>query len=241
MGRGVIGGGWAARALHFGVHVIAAAVKPEMEGLSAARSPNAARLGGLTFAPLPQKGKLSFTTDELMAKAADLIQENIPQNCRRTTRAGRGEPRRRPGRDHLLENPGLTPTDLQRDMVAPERFCVAHPFNPVYLLPWWNWSAGTKTVSATIEAAAEFFTYIACTRCECGGRYPDISPIACRRPVAGDPAYGERGVATTGELDGVHHLRTRACAGRRWARTSSIILRAARAACGTCSRSSDPA
>ena len=27
------------------------------------------------------------------------------------------------------------PTDLQRDMNAPERFLVAHPFNPVYLLP----------------------------------------------------------------------------------------------------------
>ena len=30
---------------------------------------------------------------------------------------------------------GLMPTDLQRDMQFPERFLVAHPFNPVYLLP----------------------------------------------------------------------------------------------------------
>jgi len=27
------------------------------------------------------------------------------------------------------------PSDLQRDMVAPERLLVGHPFNPVYLLP----------------------------------------------------------------------------------------------------------
>ena len=31
LGTGVIGGGWAARALHFGIDVVAADVKPEME------------------------------------------------------------------------------------------------------------------------------------------------------------------------------------------------------------------
>ena len=31
LGTGVIGGGWAARALHFGIDVLAADVKPEME------------------------------------------------------------------------------------------------------------------------------------------------------------------------------------------------------------------
>src|SRR5262249_60653331 len=32
LGTGVIGGGWAARALHFGIDVVAAGVKPPMEG-----------------------------------------------------------------------------------------------------------------------------------------------------------------------------------------------------------------
>ena len=31
LGTGVIGGGWAARALHFGIDVLAADLKPEME------------------------------------------------------------------------------------------------------------------------------------------------------------------------------------------------------------------
>jgi hypothetical protein len=36
--------------------------------------------GALTFAPLPPKGKLSFTTDlRVMAEKADFIQENIPE------------------------------------------------------------------------------------------------------------------------------------------------------------------
>ncbi|MBV8342025.1 MAG: L-carnitine dehydrogenase, partial [Gammaproteobacteria bacterium] len=31
LGTGVIGGGWAARALHFGIDVVAADTRPEME------------------------------------------------------------------------------------------------------------------------------------------------------------------------------------------------------------------
>src|ERR1700690_3497994 len=81
LGTGVIGGGWAARALHFGLDVIAADVKPEMEAWIRGAVENAApALARLTFAPLPPKGKLTFTTDlRAMAQRADFIQENIPE------------------------------------------------------------------------------------------------------------------------------------------------------------------
>src|SRR3979490_1676812 len=80
LGTGVIGGGWAARALHYGIDVIAADVKPEMEAWIRGAVQNAeGALSRLTFAPLPPKGKLSFTTDlRDMARQADFIQENIP-------------------------------------------------------------------------------------------------------------------------------------------------------------------
>ena len=81
LGTGVIGGGWAARALHFGIDVIAADVKPEMEEWIRNSVDNAApALARLTSAPLPPRGKLSFTTnlDEMAAKV-DFIQENIPE------------------------------------------------------------------------------------------------------------------------------------------------------------------
>ena len=81
LGTGVIGGGWAARALHFGIDVIAADVKPEMESWIRGAIANAEpALSRLTFAPLPPKGKLTFTTDlKEMAARADYIQENIPE------------------------------------------------------------------------------------------------------------------------------------------------------------------
>ena len=81
LGTGVIGGGWAARALHFGIDVVAADVKPEMEEWIRGAVANAeGALAQLTFAPLPPKGKLTFTTDlRAMAAQVDFIQENIPE------------------------------------------------------------------------------------------------------------------------------------------------------------------
>ena len=80
LGTGVIGGGWAARALHFGIDVLAADVKPEMESWIRGAVENAeGALSRLTFAPLPPKGKLHFTNDlNAMAGKVDFIQENIP-------------------------------------------------------------------------------------------------------------------------------------------------------------------
>ena len=205
LGTGVIGGGWAARALHFGIDVIAADVKPEMEdwirGAVANAEPALARL---TFAPLPPKGRLSFTTDlHAMAARADFIQENIPEQLalkqRMLAEVSRGAP---PEVVIASSTSGLTPTDLQRDMVAPERFLVAHPFNPVYLLPLVELVGGAQTAPAAIDAAAEFMTYIGMhalrVRREVPGHLTDRLQEAIWREIL---HMVDEGVATTGELD----------------------------------------
>jgi carnitine 3-dehydrogenase len=205
LGTGVIGGGWAARALHFGVDVIAADVKPEMEDWIRGAVANAQpALSRLTFAPLPPRGTLSFTTDAVeMAKAADLIQENIPEQLALKQRV-LAEVSRHAAPDVIIASStsGLTPTDLQRDMVAPERFCVAHPFNPVYLLPLVELVPGAKTAPATIEAAAQFFTYIGMhalrVRREVPGHLTDRLQEAMWREIL---HMVNEDVATTGELD----------------------------------------
>src|ERR1700753_4449018 len=90
LGTGVIGGGWAARALHFGIDVLAADVKPEMETwIRGAVANSEGALSRLTFAPLPPKGKLHFTTDLLaMARQADFLQEKIPEPLGTNERGG---------------------------------------------------------------------------------------------------------------------------------------------------------
>ena len=205
LGTGVIGGGWAARALHFGIDVIAADVKPEMEEWIRGAVENAEpALARLTFAPLPPKGKLSFTTDlKVMAQRADFIQENIPEQLPLKQRMLAEVSRQAPA-DVIIASStsGLTPTDLQRDMVSPERFCVAHPFNPVYLLPLVELVGGENTVQATIDAAAQFFKYIGMhplhVRREVPGHLTDRLQEALWREIL---HLVNDGVATTGELD----------------------------------------
>src|ERR1700730_6382638 len=161
LGTGVIGGGWAARALHFGIDVLAADVKPEMEewirGAVANAEPALARL---TFAPLPPKGKLSFTTDlNAMAGKVDFIQENIPEQLPLKQRM-LAEVSRHAGADVVIASStsGLMPTDLQRAMQAPERLLVGHPFNPVYLLPLVEIVGGAKTSAEAIDGARRLYT-----------------------------------------------------------------------------------
>jgi carnitine 3-dehydrogenase len=205
LGTGVIGAGWAARALHFGIDVVAADVQPGLEaGLRDAVANAEPALARLTLAPLPAKGVLSFTTDPAaMASRADFIQENIPEQLELKQRV-LAEISQHAAPDVIIASStsGLTPTDLQRDIRHPGRFCVAHPFNPVYLLPLVELVGGQRTEAATIEAAKGFFTYIGMhplhVRREVPGHLTDRLQEALWREIL---HLINDGVATTGELD----------------------------------------
>ena len=97
---------------------------------------------------------------------------------------------------------GLTPSELQRDLVAPERLLVAHPFNPVYLLPLVELVGGRQTSAAALDAAARFFTYIGMhplrVRREVPGHLTDRLQEALWREIL---HLVNDDVATTGELD----------------------------------------
>jgi carnitine 3-dehydrogenase len=205
LGTGVIGGGWAARALHFGVDVLAADVKPEMERWIRGAVENAeGALSRLTFAPLPPKGTLHFTTDlNAMAGKVDFIQENIPEQLELKQRV-LAEVSRHAGSDVVIASStsGLMPSDLQSEMQAPERLLVGHPFNPVYLLPLVEIVGGKKTSVEAIEAASRFYTAIGMhplkVRREIPGHLTDRLQEALWREIL---HMVNDGVATTGELD----------------------------------------
>jgi carnitine 3-dehydrogenase len=205
LGTGVIGGGWAARALHFGFDVIAADVKPEMEAWIRGAVDNAQpSLTRLTSAPLPPKGRLTFTTDlNAMAAQADFIQENIPENIELKQRI-LAQISAHAGKDVVIASStsGIMPSDLQKDMQHPERLIVGHPFNPVYLLPLVELVKGQKTTDAAIEAAAVFYTNIGMhplrVRKEIPGHLTDRLQEALWREIL---HLVNDGVATTRELD----------------------------------------
>jgi carnitine 3-dehydrogenase / betainyl-CoA thioesterase len=205
LGTGVIGGGWAARALHLGIDVVAMDTRPEMESWIRGAVENArAALSRLTLAPLPPEGRLTFTTDlEAMARQADFIQENIPEQLELKQRVLAQASRAAPADVVIASSTsGLLPSDLQRDLQAPERFLVAHPFNPVYLLPLVELVGGRATSAAALAAAAAFYTEIGMhplrVRREVPGHLTDRLQEALWREIL---HLVNDGVASTGELD----------------------------------------
>ncbi|MEM7072051.1 MAG: carnitine 3-dehydrogenase [Pseudomonadota bacterium] len=138
LGGGVIGSGWAARFVLTGHHVrlydpneqAAGAVHEVLDQARAA-------LGGLLSVPLPDEGDLIFTTtlDEAV-KGACYIQENIPERLELKHALYRQiEALAEPTAIIASSTSGFTPAELQAGMTFPDRLIVAHPFNPVYLLP----------------------------------------------------------------------------------------------------------
>ena len=158
IGGGVIGGGWIARFLLAGIDVDVYDPHPEAKRIVGEVLANAEKAYAmLTGAPLPPRGKLTFRdTLEAVVAGADWIQESVPErlDLKRnvlTQIDAAAKP------DALIgsSTSGLLPTDLQRDMRHPERLFVAHPYNPVYLLPLVEIVGGEKTSAATIQAAME--------------------------------------------------------------------------------------
>jgi carnitine 3-dehydrogenase len=156
IGGGVIGGAWAARFLLGGIDVSMYDPHPQAQRIVGEVIANAERAYAmLTMAPLPPKGKLTFcqTLEEAVA-GADWIQESVPErvDLKRdviTQIDAAADPAALIG----SSTSGIMPTELQRDMKHPERMFVAHPYNPVYLLPLAELVGGIKTSPETLELA----------------------------------------------------------------------------------------
>lgn len=158
VGGGVIGGAWVARFALAGIDVKIFDPHPEAERIIGEVMANAERAYAmLTMAPLPPKGKLTFCKSiEEAVEDADWIQESVPERLELkrgviTKIDAAAKP------DALIgsSTSGLLPSDLQAEMHHPERMFVAHPYNPVYLLPLVELVGGKKTTKATIERAMQ--------------------------------------------------------------------------------------
>ena len=206
LGTGLIGGGWAARALHAGYDVIAADLNPGMEDwLRGAVETAAPALAKLTegFA-LPEPGRLSFTTDPAeMAEASDAIQENVPE-VMEVKRAALKQVDDVADSDVLIlsSTSGFMPSDLQAHLRHPERLLVGHPFNPVYLCPLVEVVAGAATTEDAVTAATALYASMGMevlrVRKEVPGHLSDRLQEAMWREILHSL---NDGIATTGELD----------------------------------------
>jgi carnitine 3-dehydrogenase len=206
IGTGVIGNGWIARALARGWDVVAFDPDPEAPRRTRDFVENAwesLTRQGLAEGASPER--LRFVESlEAAVEGADLIQENVPErlSLKReilTALDAAANP------DILIgsSTSGFKPSDLQQDCTrAPGRVIVAHPFNPVYLLPLVELVGGDATTPDEIARARGYYQALA------------MRPLVVRREIEGHIAdrlmealwrealhLVNDGVATTEEID----------------------------------------
>jgi len=206
IGTGVIGNGWIARALAQGWDVVAfdpaAGAEARTREAVARAWPSLERLG-LAEGADPQR--LAFV-DRLEAAVAqaDLVQENVPERLALKREILATLDAAAPAGVIIgSSTSGFKPSDLQHACTRePGRVVVAHPFNPVYLLPLVELVGGEATTADHLARAEARYRELA------------MRPLVVRREIEGHIAdrlmealwrealhLVNDGVATTEEID----------------------------------------
>ena len=221
IGGGVIGGGWAARLIENGINVSVYDPDPEAERkLNEVLAAAERAYAKLTMAPRPAKGAVTFapTIAEAVADVG-LIIESVPERLDIKRKVYAEAESANMTAVIASSTSGIMPTDLQAELKHPERLIVAHPFNPVYLLPLVELVAGEKTDQKHIEWAKGFYAGIG------------MEPLHCRVEIEGflsdrlqEALWREAlwllkdGVATADELDSAIRFGP----GLRWAQMGTM-------------------
>ena len=205
IGGGVIGGGWAARCLLNGITVNLYDPDPNVPSKIDEIMINAKlAFGKLIDGPVPPQGKLYFTDSIASAVAkADLIIEAVPERLDIKQSVYR-DIESTAVADTLIASStsGILPSDLQDKMATPDRLVVAHPFNPVYLLPLVEIVGGAKTSREAIENAAHLFRQLGMHPLHVRTEIPAFIADRFLEAVWREALWLVKdGVATTAEID----------------------------------------
>ena len=176
IGGGVIGAGWAARLIENGIDVaIYDPARDAMEKVEAVLKNSRAAYDKLLSAPRTKEGSISFKISiESAVLGAGLIIESVPERLD-IKQSVYAEIEQYAESDAIIASStsGIMPTDLQAKMTHPERLLVAHPFNPVYLLPLVELVGGEQTDEKIIEWAKTFYAGLG------------MHPLHCRVEIEG--------------------------------------------------------
>lgn len=163
IGGGVIGGGWAARFLLNGWNVRVFDPDPEAGRKIGAVLDNARRsLPGLGNVALPAEGQLSWhATIAEAVEGADWVQESVPERLELKQKVY-GELQQHVGQDAVIgsSTSGYKPSQLQDGFANAPQIVVAHPFNPVYLMPLVEVVTTEANSPGVIAKAKEIITSI---------------------------------------------------------------------------------
>ncbi|MCX8515937.1 MAG: 3-hydroxyacyl-CoA dehydrogenase NAD-binding domain-containing protein [Alphaproteobacteria bacterium] len=160
IGGGVIGGAWGARAMIHGLDVVLFDPAPDAEKKFNEILSNAQLAWQkLTMAPLPPLGKFRRVASlSELAAVSDWVQESAPENPDLKRKIMTELTAVLPADVGIgSSTSGILPSLFQQGATHPERILVAHPFNPVYLLPLLEICPGDKTSRAWLARARDFY------------------------------------------------------------------------------------
>ncbi len=163
VGGGVIGGGWVARFLLHGWDVNVFDPAPDAQRKIGEVLDNArAALPALSDVPMPAEGRLKFC-DSLADTVtnAQWIQESVPERLDIKLKVMAEIQAACPSSAVLASSTsGFKPSELQQGAARPEQIMVAHPFNPVYLLPLVEVVPSVVSDVALVAGAKDILTSI---------------------------------------------------------------------------------
>ncbi|WP_224816118.1 carnitine 3-dehydrogenase [Hasllibacter sp. MH4015] len=198
IGGGVIGGGWAARFLLNGWNVAVFDPDPEAERKIGEVLSNARRaLPALYDRAMPPEGTLRFSDSLADAVAgADWVQESVPERLDIKHRVLADLNAHAPA-DAIIASStsGFKPSELTAEGA---RVIVAHPFNPVYLLPLVELVGDAATCGAAQAMLREVGFYPLHIRKEIDAHIADRFLEAVWREALW---LVKDGIATTEEID----------------------------------------
>ena len=217
IGGGVIGAGWIARLVLNGIDVTVFDPDPQASRKVTEVLENARRAyKAMSPDGLPSEGSIAYATELADAVGeADFIQESVPERIDLKHKVLAAIVAHAPA-DALIgsSTSGLLPSEMQTVMNHPERLVVAHPYNPVYLLPLVEIVGGRKTAQEAIARAETLYASIG------------MKPVTIRKEI--EAFVGDRlleavwrealwlikdGICTVEELDDI----MRYSFGLRWA------------------------
>jgi carnitine 3-dehydrogenase len=217
IGAGVIGAGWAARFLLNGWNVRVFDPDPDarsrlMQVLDAARL----ALPGLGDVALPPEGELTFPgLISETVRGADWVQESVPERIELKQKIYQAlQSSMEEGAILASSTSGFTPSELQAGSPRPGQILVAHPFNPVYLLPLVEVVASDRTVPEDVTRACDLLTSIGMSPLKVRAEVPAHIADRLLEAVWREALWLVKdGVATTGEIDDAIRMGF----GLRWA------------------------
>ncbi len=206
VGCGVIGAAWASRMLLKGVDVAVSDPSPDAESIISQVLANAVVAYDDLGLATDSQGTYTIASSIGEAVAgAELIQESVPERPEIKS-AVLAQIEESAASDAIIgsSTSGIKPTTMQQGMAHPERLVVAHPYNPVYLLPIVEIVGGEQTTLGNVRKAQGFYAALG------------MKPVHVRVEI--DAFIGDRlleavwrealwlvndGVATTQEIDDI--------------------------------------